>query len=171
MGAGLMHLTAVTRGVGLSCHCKPVLACIPASVSEMHRCAAAPQDEDLRQAAAMLQRGLSAPTLAEEEAAWTAVIDAYGSSTAPWADDVVGRALGNRGNARSRQVGPVHTRVTSGVHLHIAAMQPFSTPLHHQWDTPPTVFITHAATDIAAAAAAAAPAAAAHPGASVCCPG
>jgi hypothetical protein len=52
----------------------------------------------------MLQRGLNAPTLAEEEAAWTAVIDAYGRSTAPWADDVVGRALGNRGNARSRQV-------------------------------------------------------------------
>jgi hypothetical protein len=84
----------------------------PCCFNRLSLCAALPQDEDLRQAAAMLQRGLNAPTLAEEEAAWTAVIDAYGRSSAPWADDVVGRALGNRGNARSRQVRqwrcPVH---------------------------------------------------------------
>lgn len=54
----------------------------------------------------MLQTALNAESLDAEEAAWTAVIDKYGSlvgdDSAPWAADIVGRAYGNRGNARSR---------------------------------------------------------------------
>ncbi len=38
-----------------------------------------------------------------EEAIWTDVIQKYQSSNANWMPDVVGRAYGNRGNARSRQ--------------------------------------------------------------------
>lgn len=40
----------------------------------------------------------------EEERLWTEVIDAYGSVDAEWVPDILARALGNRGNARSRQV-------------------------------------------------------------------
>jgi hypothetical protein len=39
-----------------------------------------------------------------EEAIWTQIIEKYGSMDKPWVPDVVGRAWGNRGNARSRQV-------------------------------------------------------------------
>ena len=63
-------------------------------------------DARLRAAANMLQTALNAESLDAEEAAWTAVIDKYGSlvgdDSAPWAADIVGRAYGNRGNARSR---------------------------------------------------------------------
>ena len=38
-----------------------------------------------------------------EEAIWTEVIRRYQASQANWMPDVVGRAYGNRGNARSRQ--------------------------------------------------------------------
>jgi len=38
-----------------------------------------------------------------EEALWTELIDKYRGLDAPWAADVVGRALGNRGNSRVRQ--------------------------------------------------------------------
>ena len=38
-----------------------------------------------------------------EEAAWTSLIVKYENVEAPWKADVVGRAYGNRGNARSRQ--------------------------------------------------------------------
>lgn len=62
-----------------------------------------PTDPDLREAAALLQRALNAPSVQEEEALWTRVIDTYGGMDRPWVPDVVGRALGNRGNARSRQ--------------------------------------------------------------------
>lgn len=41
--------------------------------------------------------------LQEEERLWTELIEKYGSSDAIWKADVVGRAYGNRGNARSRQ--------------------------------------------------------------------
>lgn len=41
--------------------------------------------------------------LKEEERLWTQLIEKYGSSDAIWKADVVGRAYGNRGNARSRQ--------------------------------------------------------------------
>jgi len=51
----------------------------------------------------MLQQGLNATDVREEEAVWTSIIEKYGGSTAPWAPDIVGRAWGNRGNARSRQ--------------------------------------------------------------------
>ena len=39
----------------------------------------------------------------EEERLWTELIEKYGASDAIWKPDVVGRAYGNRGNARSRQ--------------------------------------------------------------------
>ena len=41
--------------------------------------------------------------LQEEERLWTLIIDKYGRFEANWVPDVVGRAWGNRGNARSRQ--------------------------------------------------------------------
>jgi len=39
----------------------------------------------------------------EEERLWTELIDKYDGSEAPWRADIVGRAYGNRGNARIRQ--------------------------------------------------------------------
>lgn len=62
-----------------------------------------PTDPDLRDAAGRLQQALNVADVQEEEAMWTAIIDKYGNSKAVWAPDVVGRAVGNRGNARSRQ--------------------------------------------------------------------
>lgn len=62
-----------------------------------------PTDPELRAAAAALQEALNAPSVQEEERLWTVVIDTYGGLDRPWVPDVVGRAWGNRGNARSRQ--------------------------------------------------------------------
>lgn len=62
-----------------------------------------PADKDLREAAALLQQALNAETVQQEEALWTQVIDKYSRINAIWMPDVVGRAYGNRGNARSRQ--------------------------------------------------------------------
>lgn len=84
-----------------------------------------PTDEDLRDAAALLQRALNAeevqvwpftayllPTATEslneiamqqEEALLTELITKYEQTKSNWVPDVVGRAYGNRGNARSRQ--------------------------------------------------------------------
>ena len=42
-------------------------------------------------------------TVQDEERLFTQLIDKYKGSDAPWSADVVGRAIGNRGNARSRQ--------------------------------------------------------------------
>lgn len=39
----------------------------------------------------------------EEERLWTELIDKYEGVDAPWRGDIVGRAYGNRGNARTRQ--------------------------------------------------------------------
>ena len=44
-----------------------------------------------------------ASLLQDEERLWTELIDKYDGSKAPWRADIVGRAFGNRGNARSRQ--------------------------------------------------------------------
>ncbi|GIM15014.1 hypothetical protein Vretimale_17892 [Volvox reticuliferus] len=60
-------------------------------------------DPDLREAAALLQRALNAPSVDAEEALWSEVIKRYGGMDKSWVPDVVGRAWGNRGNARSRQ--------------------------------------------------------------------
>lgn len=60
-------------------------------------------DADLRRAANMIQQGLNAETVEEEERIWTQIIQEFSESKAPWRDDVVGRAYGNRGNALSRQ--------------------------------------------------------------------
>jgi len=69
-----------------------------------------PADPRLREAARLMQAALAAADVREEEALWTRVVDDYSSppntpaaSRPLWEDDVVGRALGNRGNARSRQ--------------------------------------------------------------------
>ncbi|KAJ9529249.1 hypothetical protein QJQ45_007942 [Haematococcus lacustris] len=62
-----------------------------------------PDDMELRAAAQLLQEGLAAPDVVREEAVWTQIIDTYGGLQRPWVPDVVGRAWGNRGNARSRQ--------------------------------------------------------------------
>eukprot|EP00897_Mesotaenium_endlicherianum_P004376 jgi/Mesen1/3967/ME000210S03207 len=61
------------------------------------------EDVRLREAARIFQRALDAPSVEEEERLWTEVIERYGSLEAEWVSDIVGRAWGNRGNARSRQ--------------------------------------------------------------------
>lgn len=61
-------------------------------------------DPRLRQAGALVQEALSASTVGEEERLWTKIIDDFSADiNAPWGKDVLGRAYGNRGNARSRQ--------------------------------------------------------------------
>jgi tetratricopeptide (TPR) repeat protein len=60
-------------------------------------------DVELRRAANMIQEGLNAESVQEEERIWTQIIQEFSESKAPWRDDVVGRAYGNRGNALSRQ--------------------------------------------------------------------
>jgi len=62
-----------------------------------------PEDERLRAAANLLQSGLNAGDVVQEEAVWSRIIQQYSGLDAPWVPDVVGRAYGNRGNARSRQ--------------------------------------------------------------------
>ena len=60
-------------------------------------------DPRLRAAATLIQEALNADDVVKEEALWTKIITEYGSIDAPWVPDVVGRAWGNRGNARARQ--------------------------------------------------------------------
>ncbi|KAL4528509.1 hypothetical protein Ndes2437A_g03077 [Nannochloris sp. 'desiccata'] len=60
-------------------------------------------DPRLRAAAALVQDALNADDVQKEEALWTKIITEYSNIDAPWAADVVGRAWGNRGNARARQ--------------------------------------------------------------------
>lgn len=60
-------------------------------------------DPVLREAAALLQQGLNAEDVITEEKIWTEIIQRYSDVEANWVPDVVGRAYGNRGNARSRQ--------------------------------------------------------------------
>lgn len=62
-----------------------------------------PTDEKLRDAASLLQQALNANDVKVEEELFSRVIDEYKDTEAVWVPDVVGRALGNRGNARSRQ--------------------------------------------------------------------
>lgn len=66
----------------------------------------------------MLQNGVVCTFAQEEEALFTQLVDRYRDSTAPWMPDVVGRALGNRGNARSRQ-----GRLTQALDDYNASMQ------------------------------------------------
>ncbi|KAI5068024.1 hypothetical protein GOP47_0016369 [Adiantum capillus-veneris] len=60
-------------------------------------------DKRLQDAASTFQNALNATTVVEEEQLWTEVINKYGSLEAEWVADIVSRAYGNRGNARSRQ--------------------------------------------------------------------
>lgn len=62
-----------------------------------------PSDPRLRTAATLIQEALNAEDVVKEEALWTKIITEYGNVDAPWVPDVVGRAWGNRGNARARQ--------------------------------------------------------------------
>ncbi|GJP30577.1 hypothetical protein CLOM_g4104 [Closterium sp. NIES-68] len=63
-----------------------------------------PTDERLRAAATTFERALTASTVEEEEALWTVVIQSCErAGSAEWVPDIASRALGNRGNARSRQ--------------------------------------------------------------------
>ncbi|KAH7426921.1 hypothetical protein KP509_10G022100 [Ceratopteris richardii] len=60
-------------------------------------------DKRLQDAATTFQKALNATTVVEEEQLWTEVIEKYGLLDAEWVPDIVSRAYGNRGNARSRQ--------------------------------------------------------------------
>uniref|UniRef100_A0A7R9XMX9 Tetratricopeptide repeat protein n=1 Tax=Polyblepharides amylifera TaxID=1486889 RepID=A0A7R9XMX9_9CHLO len=62
-----------------------------------------PNDSRLRDAARMLQDALQAATVEKEEEGWTQIIVKFQNLDAEWVPDIVGRAYGNRGNARSRQ--------------------------------------------------------------------
>lgn len=62
-----------------------------------------PTDPQLRAAAQLLQDALNAQDVRQEEALWTRIIKEYGGLDSNWVPDLVGRAWGNRGNARSRQ--------------------------------------------------------------------
>ena len=62
-----------------------------------------PNDQQLRDAYNMLQSGLNAEDVQKEEVIWTEIITRYEKLDEPWVADIVGRAYGNRGNARSRQ--------------------------------------------------------------------
>lgn len=61
-----------------------------------------PSDPDLRAAAKLLQDALGAQDVVTEEKLWTQIIDEYGDLDKNWVPDLVGRAVGNRGNALSR---------------------------------------------------------------------
>lgn len=61
------------------------------------------QDLNLREASRLLQEGLAATNVEQEERAWTAVIEKYKDVDAPWAADVVSE--GARGGRRERGRG------------------------------------------------------------------
>eukprot|EP00898_Chlorokybus_atmophyticus_P005125 jgi/Chlat1/5613/Chrsp369S00863 len=61
------------------------------------------KDPQLREAAALFQEALDAMDVEDEEKLWTLLIDRYSNVESEWATDIVSRAWGNRGNARSRQ--------------------------------------------------------------------
>eukprot|EP00245_Coleochaete_scutata_P005725 TRINITY_DN19516_c0_g1_i1.p1 TRINITY_DN19516_c0_g1~~TRINITY_DN19516_c0_g1_i1.p1 ORF type:complete len:387 (-),score=41.75 TRINITY_DN19516_c0_g1_i1:131-1264(-) len=60
-------------------------------------------DPLLQEAAALFQLALNAPNVDDEEKLWTLIIVRYGELDEVWVPDIVSRATGNRGNARSRQ--------------------------------------------------------------------
>ena len=59
--------------------------------------------DELRRASNLFQQALNAKSVTEEENGWTRVIDAFEGTSWAWTTELVSRALGNRGNARSRQ--------------------------------------------------------------------
>lgn len=60
-------------------------------------------DPRLREAGQLVQRALAAPSIQEEERLWSEIIERYSSVDASWAQDLLARAWGDRGNCRSRQ--------------------------------------------------------------------
>lgn len=70
------------------------------------------QDLNLREASRLLQEGLAATNVEQEERAWTAVIEKYKDVDAPWAADVVSeeerggrRERGRRGRSKGGKEG------------------------------------------------------------------
>ncbi|KAL2634239.1 hypothetical protein R1flu_005718 [Riccia fluitans] len=61
------------------------------------------RDERLQRAASIFRQALEAPTVEDEERLWTEVIVISENVNAEWVPDILARAYGNRGNARSRQ--------------------------------------------------------------------
>ena len=61
------------------------------------------EEEELRRASNAFQQALNAKSVTEEENGWTRVIDDFEGTSWTWTTELVSRALGNRGNARSRQ--------------------------------------------------------------------
>ena len=59
--------------------------------------------ESLRAAMNLFQAALNAGSVEQEEKAWTDIVEKFGDSDFQWTVELVSRALGNRGNARSRQ--------------------------------------------------------------------
>ncbi|KAJ7548365.1 hypothetical protein O6H91_07G009000 [Diphasiastrum complanatum] len=60
-------------------------------------------DQRLRDAASIFEQALLTKQVEEEEKLWTKVINKYDKLDAVWVSDIISRAYGNRGNARSRQ--------------------------------------------------------------------
>eukprot|EP00899_Mesostigma_viride_P024606 jgi/Mesvir1/532/Mv11393-RA.1 len=61
-------------------------------------------DKDLKDAYDLFQKALQVGDLADEERIWSKIIETYGNRPdEPFLKDIVARAAGNRGNARSRQ--------------------------------------------------------------------
>ena len=62
------------------------------------------EEAEMRRATAMFSAAFDAKTVEEEEAQWTAILEAYqcGPESGGWKVDACARAVGNRGNARSR---------------------------------------------------------------------
>ncbi|KAL3693730.1 hypothetical protein R1sor_007381 [Riccia sorocarpa] len=61
------------------------------------------RDQRLQNAASVFRQALEAPTVEDEERLWTEVITISEDVKAEWVPDILARAYGNRGNARSRQ--------------------------------------------------------------------
>ncbi len=59
--------------------------------------------EQLRDLQERFEAALNANSVVEEEASWTSIIEKYGGDQAPWAQDAVGRAYGNRGMSPHKQ--------------------------------------------------------------------
>lgn len=90
---------------GALAHVDPAAAWAPAKIDF----SAAPKaqfdtsDARFKEAADLFQQALSTDSVQTEERLWSEIILRVGDSKADWAQDILARAYGNRGNARSRQ--------------------------------------------------------------------
>jgi tetratricopeptide (TPR) repeat protein len=60
-------------------------------------------DAGFREVASLFQQALSTDNVQTEERLWSEIISLAGDLQADWVPDILARAYGNRGNARSRQ--------------------------------------------------------------------